>query len=90
METKDTKGKPWKNYKVGMKKYTGIVTVTYQMEIETEAESDKEAEDKMIDFYLTNSHSAYGDIEVKFTDKRTLTFIKKDYVPSETKEVTSA
>jgi hypothetical protein len=90
METNDTKGKPWKNYKVGMKKYTGIVTVTYQMEIETEAESDKEAEDKMIDFYLTNSHTAYGDIEVKFTDKRTLTFIKKNYVPSETKEVTSA
>ena len=65
--------KSWKNYKVGMKKYTGIVTVTYQMEIETEAESDKEAEDKMIDFYLTNSHSAYGDIEVKFVDEKEVT-----------------
>ena len=65
--------KTWKNYKVGMKKYTGMVTVTYQMEIETEAESDKEAEDKMIDEYLTNSHSAYGDIEVKFVDEKEVT-----------------
>ena len=90
METNDTKGKPWKNYKVGMKKYKGIVTVTYQMEVETEAESDKEAEDKMIDFYLTNSHTVQGDISVQFMSKRKLTFIKKNYVPSETKEVTSA
>ena len=75
---------------MGIRKYKGVVTVTYQMHVEVEAYDKNSAEDKMIDEYLTNSHSAYGDIEVKFTDKRTLTFIKKDYVPSETKEVTSA
>jgi hypothetical protein len=73
-----------------MKRYLGVVIVTYEMVIEAEAENDKEAEDKMIDFYLTNSHTCHGDIEVKFINKRKLTFLKKNYVPSETKEFKSA
>jgi hypothetical protein len=43
------------------------------MHVEVEAYDKNSAEDKMIDEYLTNSHSAYGDIEVKFVDEKEVT-----------------
>lgn len=58
---------------MGIRKYKGVVTVTYQMHVEVEAYDKNSAEDKMIDEYLTNSRSAYGDIEVKFVDEKEVT-----------------
>ena len=58
---------------MGIRKYKGVVTVTYQMHVEVEAYDKNSAEDKMIDEYLTNSNSAYGDIEVKFVDEKEVT-----------------
>jgi len=58
---------------VGIRKYTGVVIVTYQMHVEVEAYDKNSAEDKMIDEYLTNSHTAHGDIEVKFIDAKEVT-----------------
>ena len=58
---------------MGIRKYTGVVRFIYEMDVEVEAENENEAEYKMIDFYLTNSNTCVGDIEVKFIDEKEVT-----------------